>query len=44
LTRVDRVVMERTSAGETLTPLRVEIEFSTFSRTSKELESWANAE
>lgn len=44
LTRVDRVLMERTSAGDVMTPLRVEIEFSTFSRTTQELESWANAE
>lgn len=44
LTRVDRVVMERTSADQPVSPLRVEIEFSTFSRTSQELESWANAE
>ena len=44
LIHVDRVVMERTGAGENLTPLRVEIEFSTFSRTTQELESWANAQ
>ena len=44
LTRVDRVLMERSGTGESDTPLRVEIEFSTFSRTSQELETWANAE
>ena len=43
LTRVERVVVENESTdGEK--PLRVQVEFSTFARTSKELETWAQAE
>jgi Tfp pilus assembly protein PilO len=47
LTRVERVVMESESAtdgGGGDKPLRVQVEFSTFARTSKELEAWAQAE
>jgi Tfp pilus assembly protein PilO len=43
LTRVERIVLER-AANEPRTPLRVQVDFSTFSRTSKELEKWAQAE
>jgi hypothetical protein len=42
-TRVERIVLER-PATEPRKPLRVEVDFSTFSRTSKELEKWAQAE
>jgi len=44
LTRVERVVMENESATDGDKPLRVQVEFSTFARTSKELEAWAQAE
>jgi Tfp pilus assembly protein PilO len=44
LTRVERVVMENESATDGDKPLRVVVEFSTFARTSKELEAWAQAE
>jgi hypothetical protein len=44
LTRIDRVLLERSGGGEDLAPLRVEVDFSTFARTSQELESWATAE
>jgi hypothetical protein len=43
LTRVERVVMEAEST-DVEKPLRVQVEFSTFARTSKELETWARAE
>lgn len=43
LTRVERVVMENESTDGDR-PLRVQVEFSTFARTSKELETWAQAE
>ena len=43
LTRVERVVMENESTDGDK-PLRVQVEFSTFARTSKELETWAQAE
>ena len=39
-----RVVMENESATDGDKPLRVQVEFSTFARTSKELEAWAQAE
>jgi hypothetical protein len=44
LTRVERVVLENESATDGDKPLRVQVEFSTFARTSKELEAWAQAE
>jgi len=44
LTRIDRVLMERSGGSDEHAPLRVEVEFSTFARTSQELESWATAE
>ena len=49
-TRVQRIVVEKGSPTEKESsteggkPLRVQIEFSTFARTAKELEAWANAE
>ena len=43
LTRVERIVLER-SANESQRPLRAQVDFSTFSRSSKELERWAQAE
>jgi len=42
-TRVGRIVLEK-GAGEGDKPLRVQVDFSTFARTSKELETWAQAE
>ena len=44
LTRVERVVIENESSTDGDKPLRVQLEFSTFARTSKELEAWAQAE
>ena len=44
LTQVERVVVESEPAGEGDKPLRVQVEFSTFARTSKELEAWSQAE
>jgi hypothetical protein len=44
LTRVERVVIENESATDGDKPLRVQLEFSTFARTSKELAAWAQAE
>jgi hypothetical protein len=44
LTRVERVVVENESTTDGDKPLRVTVEFSTFARTSKELEAWAQAE
>ena len=45
-TRVERIVLEKNTgeATQQQQPLRVSIDFSTFARTSKELESWAQAE
>lgn len=52
LTRVERIVVEKaattTAAATTTTtegarPLKVQVEFSTFARTAKELEAWAHA-
>ena len=43
-TRVERIVMERAPSAEGETPLKVQVDFSTFARTSKELEAWAHAE
>ncbi len=43
LTRVERIVLER-SPNEGKKPLQVQVEFSTFARTSKELEKWAQVE
>ena len=45
-TRVERIVLERSASasGEGNKPLRVLVDFSTFTRTSKELEAWAQAE
>ncbi len=43
LTRVERIVLER-SSNEAQKALRVQVDFSTFARTSKELETWAQAE
>jgi len=43
-TRVERIVLERSASTEGNKPLRVQVDFSTFTRTSKELEAWAQAE
>jgi hypothetical protein len=43
-TRVERIVMERGTGTEANHPLRVTVDFSTFARTSKELEAWAQVE
>ena len=42
--RVERIVLERTQSNEPNKPLRVQVDFSTFARTSKELEAWAQVE
>ena len=44
LTQIERVSIESDSPGEGEKPLRVQVEFSTFARTSKELEAWSQAE
>lgn len=44
LTRVERVSVESESPTGGEKPLRVQVEFSTFARTSKELEAWSQAE
>ena len=45
LTRVERIVVERTSTGNPNDKtLRVQVDFSTFSRTAKELEQWAQSD
>ena len=43
-TRVERIILERSASVERNKPLRVQVDFSTFTRTSKELEAWAQAE
>ena len=43
-TRVERIVLERSPSAEGQAPLKVQVDFSTFARTSKELEAWAHAE
>ena len=43
-TRVERLVLERAPSAEGNKRLRVQVDFSTFARTSKELEAWAQAE
>lgn len=42
-TRVERITLER-NGNKPRKPLRVHVDFSTFARTSKELETWAQAE
>jgi Tfp pilus assembly protein PilO len=44
LTQVERLVIENESTTDGDKPLRVQVEFSTFARTSKELEAWSQAE
>jgi hypothetical protein len=43
LTRVERIVVERSATGDAndRKTLRVQVDFSTFARTAKELEQWA---
>lgn len=42
--RIERIVIDNDSAAEGQHVLRVHLDFSTFARTSKELETWARAE
>ncbi|HEV2294628.1 MAG TPA: type 4a pilus biogenesis protein PilO [Tepidisphaeraceae bacterium] len=43
-TRVERIVIEKGPNSDSVKPLRVQVDFSTFARTAKELEAWAQAD